>query len=244
MKGIIQLIATGKPVKLDFTSRDAAKSLGLLVVRAQFPRKMPADVTTKTQDLLNRLKTRVDESSVDSVTRKTLERLGDDLNDIADALIDQVRNSRDGIYTDYLQTEIDGVQLEDALYNVGLQLKAYHLDLTTYKELVGILLSMPALPAFATSVVGALNQAPNLESLREITKQLAQNPMQPINGLANVAKNAIQWGQSMPNSVMTFGSNVPLSAYNQLVLSPLSGLTGLASRTTAIQGGNLVEPLA
>lgn len=143
-------------MELGITSKDAAKSLGHLVIRAQFPRKLPPDLMTKFQDTLNRIRNRVDSTNVDYLTRKPIESLGVDLNNIADALVEHVRQSPDGIYTDYLKANVDNISLEDALYNVGLQLKAYQTDLTNYQMLVSWLMSLPAVPVVTSSMVGAL----------------------------------------------------------------------------------------
>lgn len=217
------MISTGKPLELGFNSRDAAKSLGYLVLKAQFPRKLPPDMMTKVQDLMNRLRSKVDETNIDSLTRKPLERLGDDLLKISDSLLEEARTSPDGIYTDYLKAKIDGVPLEDALFNVGLQLKAYYVDLTNYQTLVNWLLSLPAVPAFASSLTGAINSAPSIEGLRDITKQLTQNPLQPIQGFTNVMRNALQLVTPV-NQIIDTGPNSRLSSYGQLVSSPLTSL--------------------
>ena len=194
---------------------------------------MPSGFMQKVQDFYNRIRLRVDQADVKDVERKTLASLKNDLDEIVDGIIDEVRQSSDGIYTDYLQTRVNGVPLEDACTAVGIQLRAYGVDLTNYRNIAGAVLGVPIMPTVASAMVNVASMAPNLGTLRNLTSNLPLDPYL----LAQLPGSALQRVSSVSNTAMGHFDNLSGSLRNHLsplnVASPLTSLLNQAIRSDA-----------
>lgn len=116
----------------------------------------------KVQDFYNDVKLRVDQTDVSNLERKSLVRLKDDLDSIVDGIVEEVRRSSDGLFTDYLKTDVNGTTLDEACYGVGVQLKAYGIDLTNYRNIAGAVLGVPLMPQVASGVVSGAKFVPDM----------------------------------------------------------------------------------
>lgn len=114
------------------------------------------------QDFYNNVRARVDLFEVKDMQRKTLRLLKDDLDAIVDAIVEEVRQSPNGLYTDYLKVNVNGQSLEDACTAVGVQFKAYGIDLTNYRNIAGAVLGVPLMPQVANGVVSVAKLAPDV----------------------------------------------------------------------------------
>lgn len=217
-KGLIGLVADRKPLNVDFTTGDLARSGINLVWRAQFPMRMPNGVVQKAQDLINKVNARVEDTDVTILSRKTMAQLGKDMEAVVDAIESRVENSPDGIYTDYLAAKVGDKALEDALYDIGLQLKAYQIDLINYRDLADMLLGLPIVPHVVGGINTAVSTAPNVQTLKDITKALIQQSGQAT----DLARNVVQQGA---NSVSAIGSTIPgVSSVSNIISTPVASV--------------------
>jgi len=154
-KGIIKTVTLGVPLDVPIDARGIVKNFAYFTWRTGFPVTMPGDFFRKAQDFYNRVRSRVAKAPVTNVERKSLVGLRQDLDEIVDAIVDQVRKSPDGLYTDYLQTRVGNTSLplEDACTLVGVQLKAYGVDLSNYRDIAGAVLGIPVMPTVASTVM-------------------------------------------------------------------------------------------
>jgi hypothetical protein len=219
-KSVIRTATLGEPLELDFDPRSFVKNL------AYFTWRNPRQITSvrgfaqKAQDFYNRVKLRVDQADISNVQRKSLANLKLDLDSIVDSIVEQVRASEDGLFTDYLQTRVNGVPLEDACTAVGIQLKAYGVDLTNYRNIAGMVLGIPVMPTVASAMVNVANMA-NLDTMRDITSNL--NPLNSPQFLNGIPNSAI--GQSVSlvsNSIDNLRQQLPVQ---HLVQTPFTLLS-------------------
>lgn len=219
-KSVIKTVTLGEPLQLNFDPAGLVKNLAYFTWRTRFPVSMPKGFVQKTQDFYNRVKTRVDQSEVSDVQRKSLANLKLDLDNIVDSIVEEVRQSPDGLYTDYLQTRVDGIPLEDACTAVGIQLKAYGVDLTNYRNIAGMVLGIPVMPTVASAMVNVASLA-NMETMRNLTSTL--NPLNASNLLFNHLPNsAVQSVSMVSNSIGNLRQQLPMQ---NVVQAPLSLLT-------------------
>lgn len=186
-RSIVDTITLGDALVISFGPRDVVKSFASLTWRYGWPVTMPSGFLDKVQDFYNKIRARVDEADVSNVTRKTFVGLREDLHDIIDAIMEQVRKSPDGVYTNYLETDVKGVPLEEACFAVGIQLKAYGVDIKNYRNIASAVLGVPLMPTMASGVISAASLAPSLSSVANVTTNLAA----PVNQLPNAASNAV-----------------------------------------------------
>jgi len=216
---MISTVTLGVPLEVDFGTTDLIKSFARFTWRTGFPITMPRGFMQKAQDFYNNIRLRVNNASVEAVHRKPLAGLKVDLDDIVDAIVDQVRQSPDGLYTNYLETRVHNSSLEDACYDVGVQLKAYGVDLTNYRNIAGAVLGVPLMPTVASTVIGVANLAPSLKSVSNMTTNLVSNPVVQLPG---VAMNAVSHvSGSAVNTLDSIRSNLVANVPGR-ILSPLS----------------------
>ena len=153
--------------------------------------------------VLNRVRVRVDAADVKLVPRKSLSGLKVDLDEIVDSIIEEVRRSPDGVYTDYEKTMVGNVSLEDACVQVGVQFKAYGLDIKNYRDIAGMILGIPLMPTVANTVMTAADIArPGINLVANMTSNIAQSL--PMNHLPGQTLNTIsQISNSAANQVST-----------------------------------------
>lgn len=229
-KGIIGMIADREPLNLNITSKDLYNSGVGLLWRARFPLRMPNGVVQKAQDLLNKVNARVEATDVTLLSRKTMSQLGKDMEDVVDAIEAKVENSPDGIYTDYLESKVGDKVLEDALYDIGLQLKAYQIDIINYRDLANTLLGLPIVPHVVGGINTAVSTVPNGQILKDITQALIQQSGQAT----SMARNVVQQGATSVSALPGVSSisniiSVPMTSAGNAVLNT-SGLSSVFSR--------------
>lgn len=226
-KAIISTVTLGEPLSINFDPTGLVKNFAYFTWRTGFPVSMPKGFIQKAQDFYNRIKLRVDRSEVAEVERKSLASLKLDLDEIVDGIVEEVRQSPDGLYTDYLRTRIDGVPLEDACTAVGVQLKAYGVDLTNYRNIAGMVLGIPVMPTVASTMVNVAHLV-RLDAVRNLTRAL--NPLNASSSggqlLAGLPANALQSVSSVSNSALnsigSFGQQLPVQNLVQSARAPLN----------------------
>lgn len=201
-KSIISSATTGQPLQIDFGASDVVRSFASFTWRTGFPVTMPRDFTQNAQNFYNRVTARVAETEVKDLKRKRLPELKVDLDDIVDALVEQVRQSPDGLYTDYLETQVNGVPLEEACFQVGLQLKAYGVDLVNYRNIAGAVLGVPLMPTVARTVVSAGKLVPTPQRIGNLTSNIMHTPVREMpnaafNAVSQVSSSALGTAQNM-----------------------------------------------
>lgn len=199
-KNVIATVTLGVPIEFNLGASDLMHSFGLLTWRTGFPLTMPSDFMAKSQDFYNRIGERVEESSVQFVIRKSLAGLKVDLDLIVDSIVEEVRRSDDGVYTDYTQTMVNGTLLEDACVDVGVQLKAYKTDLIYYRSIAEKVLGVPFLPTIASGVVNGANLTSTvmLMPVDHVT-QLSDSAMSSVAPIVTTGLNAIKSPLSLFN---------------------------------------------
>lgn len=192
-RSLVDTVTLGEALAINFGPRDVVNSFASLTWRYGWPVTMPAGFLDKVQDFYNRIRARVDEADVSNVSRKTFVALREDLHDIIDAIMDEVRRSPDGVYTDYTQTKVKGVPLEEACLAIGIQLKAYGVDIKNYRDIASAVLGVPLMPTMASGVITAASLAPSLSSMTNMTNLAApvNMGMATVNQLPNAASNAV-----------------------------------------------------
>ncbi|KAG9510306.1 hypothetical protein GZH46_01153 [Fragariocoptes setiger] len=184
LKSVLSTVFTGVPLDIDFKTQDFARDLVFLTWQTGFPVTMPSGVRERAQQFYDELKQRVADSPVENVERKTMAALKVDIDNIIDAVVEEIRSSPDGIYTDLTQTQVNGVPLQDAMVSVGQQLKAYGVDLTNYKNIAQMVLGIPVLPSVASTFVGVTKQVPRF-SMSALTGNLTSltNTLPSVRGI-------------------------------------------------------------
>lgn len=118
--------------------------------------------------------------------RKRLVNLKVDLDNIVDSLVEHVRQSQDGLYSNWLDARVNETSIEDAIYNVGLQLKAYKIDISNYRNIAGVVLGVPVVPTVAKHVVSAGKAAAPITQLPgSAFNTVSQMSGSAINSLTN-----------------------------------------------------------
>lgn len=221
VKSIISAVTLGTPGELEFGGpMDFGKNLVSLTWRTGFPMTIPSGFLSKTQNFINRVRAQIQAADVKNVKRKTLANLKLDLDAIVDAIEDQVRLSQDGLYTDYEAIQVNGAPLEDALTAIGIQLKAYGVDVTNYRNIASAILGLPLLPTMAAALVDASSRVPNLATVANLTATMYQTGNQL---LPEAASESIDRLRSL------FPALIPpalQSGEQALTLPPLSSLFG------------------
>lgn len=156
-KSIIATVTLGVPIEFNIGANDIMKSFALLTWRTGFPISMPQDFLGKASIFYNQIHERVEATDVQFLVRRTLPELKTELDIIVDSIVEEVRISPDGVYTDYTQTKVNGTLLEDACVAIGLQLKAYKTDLSYYRSIAEAVLGVPLMPTIASGVVNGAN---------------------------------------------------------------------------------------
>lgn len=218
-KSIIKTVTLGVPLEVNVDTSGIVKNFAYFTWRTGFPVSMPSGFIQKAQDFYNRVKLRVDNARVDGVERKSLANLKSDLDQIVDAIVEQVRQSPDGLYTDYLQARVGNASLplEDACTLVGIQLKAYGVDLTNYRDIAGAVLGIPVMPTVASAMMnvasmgqsgfGKVQNLTNVAFVQPLNATtallLSRMPYNPIGSLAQVSGQLVP----IPLSGLFFNSN-------------------------------------
>lgn len=241
-KGIIKTATLGVPLEVNFDPSGLVKNFAYFTWRTGFPMTMPSGFMDKAQDFYNRVRSRVDISDVKDVERKSLANLRQDLDLIVDSIVEQVRISPDGLYTDYLQTRVNGTPIEDACTKVGVQLKAYGVDLTNYRNIAGMVLGIPVMPTVASAMVNVASLAPNLNRLRNLTSNLPLDESLAL--LSHVPGAALTSVGRVSGSTINSIDQLRQQVIPNSVVSPFtSPFTSLFGQTLGRVGG-LVEPAA
>lgn len=189
-KSIINTSTTGEPFKIQFGVTDLLQSFALFTWRTGFPLTMPSGFLTKVQDFYDRILERVNQANVQDLERKSLASLKVDLDDIVDGIMDEVRRSPDGVYTNYLDAKVNGLPLEDACVEVGIQFKAYGMDLSNYRRIAGIVLGIPLMPQVAQTINGVVSYQP-MEAIKGIRSGVDQLPGAALGAVAHVSSGAL-----------------------------------------------------
>lgn len=196
-KAIVKTATLGVPLEFNVAPTDLVKNIAAITWRTGFPVTMPKGFMEKAQDFYNRVRLRVQQTSVETLERKSLADLKTDLDNIVDGIVDEIRQSNDGLYTDYLQTRVGGVPLEDACTQVGTQLKAYGIDLTNYQAIAGAVLGIPIMPQVASAVMNVANLAQPIHgTIRNVTGNfvrgpVSQIPMAALGSVSNLHQTAL-----------------------------------------------------
>lgn len=196
-KNVIATVTLGVPLQFGLTAKDIVKNFASLTWRTGFPVTMPSGFLANAQDYFNKIRVRVEATDVDSLERKSLEGLKVDLDDIVDGIVEQVRASNDGLYTDYKQTIVKGMSLEDACVGVGIQLKAYGIDIKNYREIAGAILGIPLMPHVAQTIVGVASLVPSLQTVNNMTSKVVLIPVNQLPVVAQHVSNVAQGSASM-----------------------------------------------
>lgn len=220
-KSVIRTVTLGVPLELNFDPGALVKNFAYFTWRTRFPVSMPKGFVQKAQDFYNRVKARVDRAEVSDVQRKSLANLKLDLDDIVDSIVEEVRQSPDGLYTDYLQTRVHGVPLEDACTAVGVQLKAYGVDLTNYRNIAGMVLGVPLMPTVASAMVNVASLA-NMQTVRNLTSTLNPLNSNPSQFLTQLPNSAIQSVSMVSNSIDNLRQQLPMQNVVQAPFALLS----------------------
>lgn len=237
-KGIIKTATLGVPLEVNFDPSGLVKNFAYFAWRTGFPVTMPKSFMQKGQDFYNRVRSRVERASVKDIERKPLANLRLDLDNIVDAIVEEVRQSPDGLYTDYLLTRVNGLPLEDACTLVGIQLKAYGVDLTNYRNIAGMVLGIPVIPTVASAVVNVASLAPSLGTLTNLTSNFTSNlpfASQFIQIPGAALESMSQVSGSAFNSIDNLRQQLPVNA----VVAPFSSLLShtLAGGQRQLGGG-------
>lgn len=180
---------------------------------------MPSGFLVKSQEFYNAIMVRVAATDITLVTRKPLEDLKDDLDLIVDSIVEHVRQSPDGLYTNYLEVQVNGVPLEEACYKIGVQLKAYGVDLTNYRNIAGAVLGIPILPQVASTVIGVANLAPGMDLVANLTTGTVETvgmiPGVAFNAVSQVSGTAINGIRTLPLGGVLFGAKPSLVPVEQ-----------------------------
>lgn len=164
---------------------------------------MPAGFMEKTKDFYDRVNARVMATDVEGLTRKRLVNLRTDLDSIVDAIMEEVRRSPDGLYTNYLNARVNGtLPLEEACYQVGLQLKAYGIDIANYRNIAGVVLGVPVVPQVASTVVDVG------KGVHRAASPMIQLPGYALSAVGSLSDQAFNRVQQLP-------SQLPMSGYFQ-----------------------------
>lgn len=219
-KSAVAALALGEPMQaVNISVTDLTRSLVSLTWRTGFPLNLKRGFFNKVMDFYERVKQRVEETSVDNVERKRFVNLKVDLDAIVDGIVEHVRQSPDGLNVNYLEAQINGIPLEDACVNVGIQLKAYKKDIAHYRNVAQMVLGVPVMPTLAKSVVdvAGLVRPPSFQTMANFSTNLVQHPTQVM--------------------------DLPGSAFNQLshVSDTIQNLPIMPSRNTISQ---LTSPLS
>lgn len=199
-KSIISAVTTGKPLAIDIRSTDLAKSFVSFSWRTGFPITIPTGFIERGQQFYNRILRRVMESDVSELQRKRLVNLKVDLDNIVDSLVEHVRQSPLGLYSDWLEATVNETSIEDAVYNVGTQFKAYSIDIANYRNIAGAVLGVPVVPTVAKHVVSAGRAA----------APIAQLPGNAINTVTQMSGSAFN---SLSNQIPFPRSAASMSGY-------------------------------
>lgn len=183
---------------------------------------MPDGVVEKARDFYERISKQVIETDVSELTRKRLVALKVDLDDIVDSIVQEVRQSPDGLFTNYLNTKVknETMSLEEACFNVGLQLKAYGVDITNYRNIAGVVLGVPVVPHVASTVVDVG------KGIRKAATPIAQLPGSAFNTMSQMASPVAQLGGSAIGSVSQMAS--PMTQLGGSAINSLSQMPGSA----------------
>lgn len=208
-KSIIKTVTLGVPLEVNVDTSGVVKNFAYFTWRTGFPMSMPSGFVQKAQDFYNRVRARVGRSPVKGVERKSLANLRKDLDQIVDSMVEQVRQSPAGLYADYLQTRVgrDQVPLEDACTQVGVQLKAYGVDLTNYRDIAGAVLGIPVMPSVASAMinVASLGQS-GLGAARDLTSAALA---QPLNATSNLLRARLPpMALSLPDQLASTGGKL------------------------------------
>lgn len=193
-RSIVDTITLGEALTITFGPRDVVKSMASLTWNYGWPVSMPSGFLQKVQDFYNKIRARVDEIDVSNLSRKTFVALRQDLHAIIDGIMDEVRQSPDGVYTDYTQSKVNGVPLEEACLALGCQLKAYGIDIKNYRNIASAVLGVPLMPTVASGVITAAGMAPSLSQVANLTTNLAKPVnlgVATVNQLPNAAAQAV-----------------------------------------------------
>ena len=209
-KSFIKTVTLGKPLELNVDIGSLAKNFAYFTWRTGFPVTMPRGVMERAQNFYNEVSTEAGEVDLKEVDRKSLAHLKTDLDSIVDGIVENVRQSPDGLYTNHEEALINGTTLHEACKNVAIQIRAYGLDLWNYRNIAGAVLGVPLMPTVASTIIGASGYMPNLGKLTNMTAALPVD----FDSAAQVSSSAMQ---SLGNVRSQIQSNV---------MSPLSSLLG------------------
>lgn len=209
---------------VDFEPTSFARSIASLAWRTGFPVSMPSGVVQRAQDFYNKLMQDVAATDITLINRKPLASLKVDLDLIVDSVMEHVRQSPEGIYTNYLKIQVGDVTLDEALYRVGVQLKAYGVDLTNYRDIAGAVLGIPILPQVASTVMGAVQMTPGVAFVGDLTSGTVQTvgmlPGAAYSAVSQASGTALGTIKSLPRlPSIIFGSSSSAPANVEVVVS-------------------------
>lgn len=226
-KAVIKTVTLGVPLEMDISTGGAVKNFAYFAWRTGFPVSMPKGFIQKAQEFYERVKSRVDRAEVKEVERKSLANLRIELDKIVDSIVEEVRMSKDGLYTDYLKTRVDGVLLEDACVAVGIQLKAYGTDLINYRNIAGAVLGIPVMPTVASAVIDVAKIANNITIA--LNSSIASPALQGVSMVSESARHSItNLRQQLPlQNVVQAPLSLLASGQRMLVTPPIQRSNGL-----------------
>lgn len=219
-KSAIKTLTLGEPLEADVNIYDLPKDLAHFIWSTGFPISMPRGFVQKARDFYDRVRLRVEQADVEQVSRKSFAEFKLDLDKVVDSIVDEVRRSPDGIYTDYLRTRVDGVPLEDACTALGLQLRAYGFDLTNYHKIAKTVLGIPLMPTVASTLMN-LGQLADLNKVKDLSQSIP--------------------GSAQLSPATDFLTNLPDTAFNSVSHVSNTALGSIASVRDQLPLQNIVK---
>lgn len=194
--------------------------------------RLPQTTMQKLQDYYDRIYDQVLRRDVSKVTRMTFKNLKAYIDEIIDSVMQEVEQSAKNSF-DYTKVKVGQEQesLEEALINVGMQIRGYAVDVQNYRDLAKMVLGVPYVPTLASGIIdvskipaGLLNRAGvDMNNIMNLPgnsiQQASQLGQTAVNGLMNPT-STINSGINTLNSFIP--GSLPLRVPNMPSLSSLS----------------------
>lgn len=170
---------------------------------------MPSKTKNQLQDMYNHIHEQVVAEDITKVERKSFVKLKEYIDLIIDSFVQAVYDSDGGLSSiEYSKVKVGNETLEQALVNVGLQFRAYFVDVSNYRDIAKMILGVPVVPTLASGILTASKVPGNVLDYTGIN----------LNGVKDIPGQSFsavtQLGSAAANTLPNLSSIIPSRVTN------------------------------